>query len=673
MSPRSPAPKKRRVSHKIETKQEALRWMGAKPDGSFAKPRINPDTNKPVTHKEVTIKYGISAGLLADWKKKSLSIMPDRAVGVNIKNLYKNRLASFPELESILFEYMQNTVSPMRRESLFREQILIRKALEICSEIIARIDSLLSQQSQESNTYSELSSRKERLSKFKASAGWAQNFINRHKRTNRRGIGDGGFFLSEEIDTARSQIKQKLCKIAIEDISNTDEVAVLYRSFPIRAVRESSPQPSYRNNIDRLTTVLTVYADGSKAPLTIIGKSARPCSFPTHFNSVRDLNVFYKSQKNAWSTKSIWASFAGGFDEMGRLEDRKVFSVLDSCSAHTIHYDYPNYKVCLLNPNLSSHLQPVNLCVASSFKYLFRKLLINHIKRKTDSIERGTPSQSSSYKLSRLISVYDGVVLMSRAWDLVPKRVILRGWLKSKILVPHQTRKVKTILQGSATSVEPARKIIISTASQFEKDLHSVQAKHALEEGSKWAAGQARDVEGDVGSDTEHDNVDINELTCFSTEDLNVLRDLPGIEKFSHDDLARFLAEEKKIDVAAPVSDDTVLAEAVDYFFDGFYNIKVAANDDSDGGEREDPIPQETVTAQPSVPRFVASCERLITEIDLLRQNDKQFAANEELLVLKRQLSKEIFTASEVQCARRRDPKSKTRGHCELRPFKSHS
>lgn len=63
------------------------------------------------------------------------------------------------------------------------------------------------------------------------------------------------------------------------NISKTDEVAVLYRCLPGRAVHYTSVGTSFVCLKDRLTVVLAVYADGKKAPLTVIEKAKNPVAF----------------------------------------------------------------------------------------------------------------------------------------------------------------------------------------------------------------------------------------------------------------------------------------------------------------------------------------------------------------------------------------------------------
>lgn len=67
----------------------------------------------------------------------------------------------------------------------------------------------------------------------------------------------------------------------------------MYRILPRRAVRDSNKTASYVLAKNRLTAVLTVYADGRKALMTIIESAKRPESFPRHFDTARILRCFH--------------------------------------------------------------------------------------------------------------------------------------------------------------------------------------------------------------------------------------------------------------------------------------------------------------------------------------------------------------------------------------------
>ena len=224
----------------------------------------------------------------------------------------------------------------------------------------------------------------------------------------------------------------------IREIANTDEVGVLYRSFPSRAINPLDKSTSASLIKDRLTAVLTVYADGTKAPLVIIGKAKRPRSFPRLFDSVRDLGVFYFAQKNSWNTQHLWETQISNMNEQMKREFRTILHIVDNCSAHCIHDSFSNVQTSFLPPNMASILQPVDAAIGRSFKAAYRRLLVSHAIAHLKKLRK----DGSPFKLSEAVTTYDGVVLMERAWDLVPRNVILNGWLTCNILADHQVSEI---------------------------------------------------------------------------------------------------------------------------------------------------------------------------------------------------------------------------------------
>lgn len=79
-------------------------------------------------------------------------------------------------------------------------------------------------------------------------------------------------------------------------------LGVLYRAFPNSSVNRRVRTTGYKLVKDRLTAVLTVFADGYKAPLVVIGPSDRPECFH-RCNTNMYLGIHYYSQKNSWNSK----------------------------------------------------------------------------------------------------------------------------------------------------------------------------------------------------------------------------------------------------------------------------------------------------------------------------------------------------------------------------------
>lgn len=92
----------------------------------------------------------------------------------------------------------------------------------------------------------------------------------------------------------------------------------------------------------------------SKPPLTIIGKSKRPRSFPRHIHSQADNKMFYYVQENSWNSKGIWKAISLGLNKMARLSGLKFKSVLEDCWAHLIDsIDHGSFSPVFFPPNLT--------------------------------------------------------------------------------------------------------------------------------------------------------------------------------------------------------------------------------------------------------------------------------------------------------------------------------
>lgn len=97
---------------------------------------------------------------------------------------------------------------------------------------------------------------------------------------------------------------------------------------------------------------------------------------------MRDLEIFYIPQQNAWNTKVWWERIFKGLNGTGELQNRTIVNVIDNCSAHAIDYNlYENCKSVSLPPNMTSFLQSVDASVGPSFKCALLRLLLEHILR----------------------------------------------------------------------------------------------------------------------------------------------------------------------------------------------------------------------------------------------------------------------------------------------------
>lgn len=83
---------------------------------------------------------------------------------------------------------------------------------------------------------SQLTSKIKSLQDFKASTHWFYNFMARNRFSSFKPRGQNGMHADDAVETERQALRAMLCMTNPKDIANTDEVAVLFRSFPSRTV-----------------------------------------------------------------------------------------------------------------------------------------------------------------------------------------------------------------------------------------------------------------------------------------------------------------------------------------------------------------------------------------------------------------------------------------------------
>lgn len=146
------------------------------------------------------------------------------------------------------------------------------------------------------------------LSEFRGSMQWFQNFKNRKKLKSMKSREGLRLLHDKGAEEMQVEISKSFCVWHPENIVNTEEVTVLFRSFPSRTICVVDQRTDYKPVENRLTAALSVIADGNKLPLVIIRKSRRHRSFPETFDATSDLGIFNFYQGNYWSISTLWAA-----------------------------------------------------------------------------------------------------------------------------------------------------------------------------------------------------------------------------------------------------------------------------------------------------------------------------------------------------------------------------
>lgn len=91
-------------------------------------------------------------------------------------------------------------------------------------------------------------------------------------------------------------------------------------------------------------------------------------------------------------------------------------------------------------------------------------MLVNHVlKHLEDCLDT-----KKMFKLTTSVKIYDGVVLIAKEWDQVPRQVVLNGCPKSGILAPYQEMGLQDLKTGSVGQIKCALRPQVGTV--FETD-----------------------------------------------------------------------------------------------------------------------------------------------------------------------------------------------------------
>lgn len=96
------------------------------------------------------------------------------------------------------------------------------------------------------------------LKRIKRSLVWISNFMQRIESQSSKGIVQEGLQDTNTTQMARTELQKCLFTFVLGDVCNSDEDAILCRSLPSRAIRNTTKLESYQRRKDVLTSVLTV-------------------------------------------------------------------------------------------------------------------------------------------------------------------------------------------------------------------------------------------------------------------------------------------------------------------------------------------------------------------------------------------------------------------------------
>lgn len=221
------------------------------------------------------------------------------------KKLQTLRSAEFTTLEDAIHAHLLRKIAALNGTSAYGEDEIRSQAIIIRNGLVTEVQRRLDASSE--GHVEPLQSELKKLQSFKASTCWYMDFILTKKMASFKPRGESVFVDQTLLSATRNDLRNSLEFLDLYDISNTDEVVVLFRALPSRSVNPRDRPTGQKLIKDRLTAVLTLFADVTRALLVVIGPSRIPASFRPLFFPELDLGIFYYSPKNSWNTHVLWS------------------------------------------------------------------------------------------------------------------------------------------------------------------------------------------------------------------------------------------------------------------------------------------------------------------------------------------------------------------------------
>lgn len=201
-------------------------------DGSIGKPATNHSTKKLSRKSSVEQKLGINRQPIYGWLKHSKKIMDVLTKSANKTNNLRG--ADYPKLENALITFIKRMVDVLRKVSIFRKDVLRRKALEIRDAMVLKLESQKVGANEEQRN---MVSQEIKVSlELKVSTHWFHNFKQKKCLKSMKPLGELGMLIPGEVKKLRVKSSKMLCTLHPENIINSGEDAVLFRSFPSRCI-----------------------------------------------------------------------------------------------------------------------------------------------------------------------------------------------------------------------------------------------------------------------------------------------------------------------------------------------------------------------------------------------------------------------------------------------------
>lgn len=163
-----------------------------------------------------------------------------------------------------------------------------------------------------------------------------------------------------------------------KDIFNADETGLFFKCLPDKTLTfKNEACHGGKLSKERVTCLLATNMTGTeKLKVLLIGKSAKPRCF----RGVKCLPVTYKNNKKAWMTSELFEWWLMELDKYFLRQNRQVLFIIDNCPAHPqIKHKLKSIRLTFFPPNMTSKLQPLDQGIIKSFKFHYRRRILQKI------------------------------------------------------------------------------------------------------------------------------------------------------------------------------------------------------------------------------------------------------------------------------------------------------
>ncbi|MGH7955140.1 MAG: hypothetical protein ACREOZ_04185 [Gloeomargaritales cyanobacterium] len=317
-------------------------------------------------------------------------------------------------------------------------------------------------------SYSLLKEKSEQFAKnlgyenFVASNGFISRCLKGSGKASVALHGEGMEMTPEEQHRLHVEFRQRLQRLMEEKlvgpsrIYNADQTGLYFNKLPNRIYINKSQKNNFRGvkqmkSKDRVTLMICTSADGEKAPLFMVGKSANPTCFKYLSRDGRP-PMAYTHQSNAWFDRAVtieWINRVFWPHHLQRHGNIWAILLLDNCSAHKdLDASLPKkLLVVFFPPNCTSFIQPADMgmiaCLKVGYKALMlRKLLTicddpqmyDQALKRNKTMRRGCAGLECAGKAH----LKDAMDILNEIWNndgkYAKRETVLRCWRKANIL-----------------------------------------------------------------------------------------------------------------------------------------------------------------------------------------------------------------------------------------------